>query len=177
MVYYQLVRGNPGTSYLACLMCMYDDIHRFSEMDQLEIFCSGVRKPSRTFWTGAVSDFCRLYDLSLIAITDSKSYFNIIRRETDSLKSICALFTPDVWRYLESRLGIRGIVISVDLYEINHQYHDFHFVWLRKLSDKYSIFDPLSGKILVVSKKRAKQICQSTVNNLNDVTIAFMDDS
>jgi len=121
-----------------------------------------------------VSQFCNIYDIKLTAIINDELYSGIVQRETSQLRNLHVVTTTNIWKSLEDLLDDRGAVISVDLYELNHHYHDFHFIWLRRMSEKYSIFNPLDGSNRVVSEKQAKRICLSASEALNDITIVFM---
>lgn len=165
----QLVRGNPGTSYLTCLMQLSG--LSFQQEDQYTIFANGIRYKVDTFWAGVLSEFTLMTGCAVKVFVDSSHYTRIAAQDVAALQGqIFVEFQSDTWRRINS-LSSKGCAVSVDLWCLGYGYHDYHFVVVKAVASCFSVYDPLSGVTRIISRRELGVLCISVKNNLGDVTI------
>lgn len=170
----QLVSGNPGTSYIACLLFAIEKAHSITiaENDQLDIFCKSVQTNNSIFFTSALSLIANVYNTSISVYCSSLQFAKRAAKESLSTRvqyQNIAL-TDDV---LLKLLRAGPIVMSVDLHCFGYGYHDYHFCYVFGEHDGIYVFEPKSGTVFPATTHQVVSYFRSTKTGLADIALVF----
>lgn len=169
----QLVLGNPGTSYIVCLLHILEEQFglKTNNDEQYEIFSAGLRSSRRTFFSGAASVIAKRYRRRIIIYTNSSAIVARAKKEVTNRWIQVAwqqLAPAGLLRLLEKH---RALVVSVDFHRFS-LYHDYHFVTLEREPPGLRLFEPKRGCHVTLSKKTVP-LLKSVTTGLHDAVIAM----
>ncbi len=171
----QLIPGNPGTSYVTCLMFALSKKYNIEIANdkQIEIFCNGISVSRKTFFAKTIDLISNEYDKHIYGFTDNMYLLNLAKDESDNLLVSYRTFSLNevTLNELIERYGY--VILSADIFYFNNSYHDYHFCCIGKHKGKYSLFEPKSGTEKEVSNQEIKRLIQSISKNLSDAVLAF----
>ncbi len=169
----QLILGNPGTSFVVCLMQVLNKKYgfKFENEDQIKIFMKGIVNSPKVFWSGVINHLALKYRKEIqvyvkswfkkFAETEVDSEYVFISQNPLTLGSVDILL--DTYTY---------IIFTVDI-NFFLPYHDYHFVTISKNESNYSVFEPKSGKTILMPNVKFAKLITSVTTNLKDISIAF----
>lgn len=172
----QLIRGNPGDCYIACLLyvlsCRYDITT--DAVTQKDIYIKGILSSKLTFYMGSINEIAGRYKLPLNIYISNRQQTLSAKKEVRGDKVIVNYGDLDM--NLANRLldQHKYLTLSVDRYVLYPFYHDYFFVSVIKKDITYEIFDPYSGKTREINKENLYEYVYSTRVNLDDVAIAIV---
>ena len=173
-IYKQLIPGNPGTSFVVALMYVLSKKYdiKLSNEDQLKLFTDGIVNSRKNFFGGILVVIAEQFKKEIeIIIGDKFVYQRSIEETANNLITIQNDFidVDKTERLLEKH---KLITLSVDI-NLFLPYHDYHFVALEKVSDRYQVFEPKGGNVYDLPAIELEKLVSSIREGLNDTPMAF----
>jgi len=171
----QLIPGNPGTSFVICLL--YALNHKYGlkipNKDQLPIFTRGIVNSHQVFHSGILNLVAQKYKHNISAFTNNQMAKKLAEGEINKKRvsfSLMKLNSENIKKLLDK---FQYVTLSVDIYFFYPYYHDYHFCCLGKNGKNYSVFEPKRGITKKLSTGELEQMISSVEKDLSDATLAF----
>jgi hypothetical protein len=170
----QLIPGNPGTSFVTCLLFVLRQKYnkKVNNQDQLSLFTEGIVHSRKVFFSGVITQISILFKKKITFFSNSTYILRLAKSEINNSNPV--LFNSlDNIRIAELLDTYTYIVLSVDMF-VFRKYHDYHFVSITKRNDFYEIFEPKSGKIIQMTTEELEQLTTSVTIGLKDILMCFV---
>ena len=170
----QLILGNPGTSFVVCLMQVLQQKYgyKFDNEDQIKIFMKGIVNSPKVFWSGVINHLALKYRKEIQVFVNQIWFKKFAEIEVDS-EYVFISHNPLTLDAINIILDTyQYIVLTVDI-NFFLPYHDYHFVTISKNKSNYSVFEPKSGKTILMTGAKFTKLITSVTTGLNDISIAF----
>ncbi len=171
----QLIPGNPGTSFVVCLL--YALNHKYSlkipNKDQLSIFTKGIVNSRQVFHSGVLSLIAQKYKHNISAFTNNQIVKKLAEEEINKKRVSFFLMKLNFENIKRLLNKFQYVTLSVDIYFFYRDYHDYHFCCLGKNGRNYSVFEPKRGVTKKLNTEELEKMISSVEKDLSDAILAF----
>ena len=170
----QLVPGNPGTSFVVCMLYAISKKYgiKVSNEDQLSIFVDGIVNSRKVFFSGILNTIASKFNLKVHAFINNTFLIRLAKGEVDKKivkLELNQLDMNEIKRLLDE---FEYITFSVDMF-VFMGYHDLHFVCISKTRDGYEVFEPKFGRVEKMTERELEVLINSVQKGLGDVSFGF----
>jgi hypothetical protein len=172
----QLIPGNPGTSYIACLIFTLNTKYaaNISNDEQLKIFCDGMNQSRKTFFAKTLNIISKEFKHDIKAYVSNNVLLRLAKEEAEDNTTTYEPLLISRENILKLIAQYQYITISTDIYYFNnHSYHDYHFCCFFMDDNVLRVFEPSSGSVRTITRKDLDEIIDSVTKELKDSTLVF----
>lgn len=171
----QLISGNPGTSFIVCLLYILKKKHqaKVANKEQLSVFVNGIVHCRRVFFSGILNTFAKKYKRKITAYTNEPLVIALADSELDK-KNVDFRFNKlNLKNILKLLTKFEYIVLSVDLHFFYKEYHDFHFCCINKQKREFVVFEPKYSNFFILDATELEELLHTTEKDLSDCLCVF----
>ncbi len=142
------------TTYETCLACcLLNEIKELNKENELNCIINSLKFSKKDFASGHLDFIAKKFNQKALRIVDNKYYFdNFIEKNISDLISIKILKIN--LELIDKLIGKNKIITYLDSFYIQKEVHFPHFVTIiKKLENKYLIYDPWDGKEKLIEDK------------------------
>jgi hypothetical protein len=165
-----MIQKYTQTTYETCLACSLlqavDQITpiKINKEIELELITHSMKFSKEDFVVGHLDYISKNFKVNILRIVDNKPFYDYIKKIKTDSKITTKVAKIDL-KLIDSYLESTKPIVYIDAYTFFKISHAPHFITvLKKIDDKYEIFDPWYGKSMIIKA----QILYDSISSLNN---------
>jgi len=133
---------------------------------ELEVINHSMKFSKKDFVVGHLDYIGKKYKLNILRVVDNQPFYNYIKKIKTGPNIKIKVARID-FKLIDSYLETTKPIVYIDAYTLFKISHAPHFITvLRKIKNKYEVFDPWYGKTMIIESETLSDAISSLRNHL-----------